>query len=233
MDVVPVIDLKRGEVVHARRGQREAYRPIETPLSPSSAPRDVIAGLQHLSGFRYLYVADLDAITGQGDHNAELAALEALFPELGWWIDNGIDDTRAARDWLARHKGSLVLGSESQCSADILHTMRNDDRIVLSLDFRGNDFLGPPEILADHHLWPSRVVVMTLARVGADEGPDIAWIAEIAQRAGARRVYAAGGVRNRDDLLACAQAGAAGALVATALHSGALKPQDLTAIARL
>jgi phosphoribosylformimino-5-aminoimidazole carboxamide ribotide isomerase len=233
MDVVPVIDLKRGEVVHARRGQRDDYRTIETALSPSSAPHDVVAGLRRLSVFRHVYVADLDAITGQGDHGAELVALQARFPGLSLWVDNGIHDVQAARDWLDRHKGLLVIGSESQRSAGILCRLGNLDRVVLSLDFCGDVFQGPPDILADCDVWPSRVIVMTLARVGTAEGPDIVRLADIAQRAQGRRVYAAGGVRNAEDLRACASAGAAGALVATALHSGALTPQDLTAVARL
>ena len=49
----------------------------------------------------------------------------------------------------------------------------------------------------------------------------------------ARRVYAAGGVRNRADLEALRAAGAAGALVATALHAGTIKAGDLVEIAGL
>jgi hypothetical protein len=33
-----VVDLKRGVVVRARMGQRDQYRPIETPLSPTMIP---------------------------------------------------------------------------------------------------------------------------------------------------------------------------------------------------
>ena len=35
MEIIPVVDLKGGVVVRARMGQREEYRPIETPLSPT------------------------------------------------------------------------------------------------------------------------------------------------------------------------------------------------------
>jgi phosphoribosylformimino-5-aminoimidazole carboxamide ribotide isomerase len=102
---------------------------------------------------------------------------------------------------------------------------------VLSLDFRGDEFLGPRELLDDAGLWPDRVIVMTLARVGTGGGPDLARVNEIIGRAGARRVYAAGGVRDRDDLCALHAAGAAGALVASSLHDGAIKTGDLEEIA--
>ena len=74
---------------------------------------------------------------------------------------------------------------------------------------------------------------MSLAYVGSDAGPDLATIAGIEARAGARKVYAAGGVRNAADLVTAWKAGAAGALVATALHAGKIKAGDLEEIAGL
>ena len=58
---------------------------------------------------------------------------------------------------------------------------RENARWVLSLDFRGDDFLGPRDILDRDDLWPERIIVMTLARVGAASGPDVARVAEIVQ----------------------------------------------------
>ena len=45
MEVIPVIDLMGGAVVRARLGRRDAYSPIDTRLSPTSSPSEVIAGL--------------------------------------------------------------------------------------------------------------------------------------------------------------------------------------------
>jgi phosphoribosylformimino-5-aminoimidazole carboxamide ribonucleotide (ProFAR) isomerase len=57
-------------------------------------------------------------------------------------------------------------------------------------------------------------------------------VATIAQMAGpTRRVFAAGGVRNMDDIRALRDAGAAGVLVASALHEGNIKTGDLQEIA--
>jgi phosphoribosylformimino-5-aminoimidazole carboxamide ribotide isomerase len=227
MDIIPVIDLKGGLVVHARQGRRDEYRPIKTPLSATANPADVVAGLLRLHSFHALYVADLDTIEGDGGNRTALAALP---PRLDIWLDAGVRDAAGAASWA----GSLVLGSESQRDARLLASLRDDPRLVLSLDFRGDAFQGPPEILADAQLWPGRVIAMTLARVGAEQGPDLARLAEIARRAGAgRRVYAAGGVRNLADLRAAASAGAAGALVATALHAGAIQPAEIAEAARL
>lgn len=228
MEVIPVLDLKSGQVVHARGGQRHAYRPIATPLSPSSAPADVLAGLLRLYPFRRLYVADLDAIEGRGSHAALLAELARAHPGLDIWLDAGMHDAAGVAPALAAGL-SPVLGSESQADTALLHACRNDPRVVLSLDFRGAAFQGPAEILADAGLWPRRVIVMTLAAVGAEGGPDMARVGEVLRHATDRAVYAAGGVRNAADLRALAELGAAGALVASALHAGRLGTAELAA----
>lgn len=228
MEVIPVIDLLGDNVVHARRGQRDAYRPIETPLSPTCAPADVAAGLLRLFPFRRLYVADLDAIAGRAGNTAGLAALDGRSLDL--WVDAGAADEAAVQACLAAEGRSVVVGSESQASAELARLLRDHPRAVLSLDFRGDAFEGPEALLTDTSLWPARVIVMTLARVGAQSGPDIARVTQIAQRAGRRAVYAAGGVRDITDLRALSAAGAAGALVATALHDESLSATDLRAV---
>ncbi len=84
------LDLKGGAVVRARLGQRDSYAPIETRLSQTSAPVDVVAGMLTLHNFRTIYVADLDAIESRGDHEESLCSLSAAFPDVTFWVDAGI-----------------------------------------------------------------------------------------------------------------------------------------------
>lgn len=230
MEIIPVIDLKGGQVVRARRGQRDLYRPIQTPLAPTSDPLDVTRGLLTLFPFRTLYVADLDAIEGTGNSDAVLARLRDAHPALELWIDNGIAEAAAARRFLGAAPGRLILGSEAQRDAALVASLKHDPRIVLSLDFRGQAFVGPPPLLARSDLWPARIIVMTLARVGSGAGPDIVRLRDIRARAASAALYAAGGVRNAGDLAALAREGAAGALVASSLHAGELTRADLQAL---
>ena len=229
MEIIPVLDLMGGSVVRARMGQREHYRPIATPLSPGSDPLDVARGLLRVGPFERFYVADLDAIAGTGDHRAMLRRLRSKL-DLELWVDSGIADLAAARDWLDAELGHLVLGSETQTEVALVRRLAGDPRVVLSLDFRGADLLGPPALLAESDAWPDRVIVMTLARVGSRAGPDLARIAAIRARAGARKLYAAGGIRGAADLADLARAGVAGALVASCLHEGALSGQEIAAL---
>jgi len=227
MEIIPVIDLKGGVVVRARMGQRDQYRPIETPLSATSDPVDVVRGLLSVSAFRTLYVADLDAIERKGDARTALARVKSAFPQLDVWVDNGLAGADAARAFLDAGADHLVLGSEAQADHLLVESLRDDPRVVLSLDFRGDTFIGPPSLLATPDIWPRRVIVMTLARVGSAAGPDLARLAAIHKISGGRRVYAAGGLRHAGDLHELRNAGIAGVLVASALHDGRLTAADL------
>jgi phosphoribosylformimino-5-aminoimidazole carboxamide ribotide isomerase len=229
MQVIPVIDIKNGQVVHAQGGRRDSYRPIQTPLSPTSEPADIAAGLLRLAPFRHLYIADLDAIEGRAPNDAAIHAIAETVPTVELWIDNGIGDAPTASAWLQRWPHSLVIGSESQRDTATIISLRDEPRVLLSLDFRGDAFQGPPELLADPIFWPARVIVMTLARVGAGAGPDTGRVAAIVAQAAERSIFAAGGVRHGADIAELETAGAAGVLVATALHTGALPRGELKA----
>lgn len=230
MEIIPVIDIKRAQVVRARLGQRKDYLPIETMLSSTSDPVDVARGFFSLHPFRTLYVADLDAIEGEGGNRESITRLKAAFPNLELWVDNGIRDVDAAQRWLAARLGRLVIGSETQVNDKLVRRMANDERIVLSLDFRGDLFQGPPEILADPSLWPKRIIAMTLARVGSGAGPDIERLVALRDSAPDCRLYAAGGVRGLLDIRQLAHEKIAGALVASSLHDGRLTAADISTV---
>jgi phosphoribosylformimino-5-aminoimidazole carboxamide ribotide isomerase len=227
---IPVIDLMGGKVVRARIGDRASYRPIDSPLSPTSDAVDIVRGLLGVYPFPMLYIADLDAIQRKGDNFPALRRIRAGFPALRIWIDNGAADPAALDALAGADLGEPVIGSETQRDGALIAHHTGSERIVLSLDFRGDAFQGPGEILAEPGLWPRRIIVMTLARVGSGAGPDFARLAAIRSIAGEREVYAAGGVRDAADLSALKAAGVAGALIATALHEGRIGKADLEAI---
>lgn len=232
MELIPVLDLRGGVVVRAHRGRRQDYQPIRTPLSPTSDPLDVLHGLLTIHPFAAAYVADLDAIEGSGDHHAVLAALRAQC-KVSLWVDNGTADRAAAHRFLATDLGRLVIGSESQHGLCLVREFTKDARVALSLDFRQERFVGPPALVADPGVWPHRVIVMSLSRVGGTAGPDLDRLHAVRAAAGpGRLVYAAGGVRDAHDLAMLAQAGIDGALVASCLHDGRVTQQDLLALSQ-
>jgi phosphoribosylformimino-5-aminoimidazole carboxamide ribotide isomerase len=235
MDVIPVIDVRHELAVAAMRGQRADYRPLVTPLAAGSGPADIARGYAALFTFPALYVADLDGIEGRGRNVALTGVLAEAVPNARLWIDDGTPAAHAALRISEEQNATLVIGTETLGGDHDVVALRSlpTDRYVLSLDFKGDRFDGPAAVLDEPQHWPHAVIVMTLARVGSGEGPDLARIATIVGRAGNRRVYAAGGVRNRADIEALRAAGASGVLIATALHAGTIKAGDLKEIAGL
>jgi HisA/HisF family protein len=228
--IIPVLDLKHGKVVRARAGDRASYQPIVTPLSATSEAVDVLRGLRSLAPFSTVYVADLDAIAGGGRHDGVLRVLTAAVPEVEFWLDagfRGVGDARAS----SGAGITPVLGSETLAGAEQLASAvasLGAAGIVLSLDYRGGRFMGAPEVEQRVDLWPSRIILMTLDRVGTGTGPDLEALAALLRRADGRAIFAAGGVRHEDDLAQLQAVGVAGVLVATALHDGRLSPDAVS-----
>jgi phosphoribosylformimino-5-aminoimidazole carboxamide ribotide isomerase len=202
--------------VRALAGRRDAYRPLETPLAASSAPEEVAAGFLRLHPFETLYIADLDAIEGRGDNLAAVGRIAERFPGTRLWLDAGARASHGDAPW------ENVIGSESLVSDASPPDLSGRGDAILSLDFRGEEFLGPSALFERPALWPRRVIVMTLARIGLGQGPDVERLARVIAQAGGREIYAAGGVRDARDLENLARIGVAGALVASSLHDGRL-----------
>lgn len=230
--VIPVLDLKGGGVVHARGGKRADYRPLETPFGAADDPLAIARGLLAVTFSPALYVADLDAIEGKGNNFEAARDLADALPQTALWIDAGFSDIGECLFWLPLG-ATLVVGSESLATVEDWNGIRASlgGNVVLSLDFEGAASRGPEVLLADPALWPERLIVMSLARVGTGEGPDLQRLSGILAQAGSRQVYAAGGIADAADLGRVAEAGAAGALLATALHSGAITQKEIAALA--
>jgi phosphoribosylformimino-5-aminoimidazole carboxamide ribotide isomerase len=249
MRVVPVIDLKDSRAVHAVRGDRESYRPLPgDPLSIARAFRSEL-------GLDELYVADLDAIGGGGDNNAIIGALardarvignagvaaereRAPAREARVMVDAGIREPGRARALLDLGAHRVVVGTETLPGLDALDRLLADvPDVVVSVDLRDGRLLSPhprlaglPALDAMARLQRAGVreaIVLDLARVGSGAGPDLETIAAIHAAFPDLELLAGGGVRDVADLRALAGAGAAGALVATALHRGVIGAREL------
>jgi phosphoribosylformimino-5-aminoimidazole carboxamide ribotide isomerase len=216
----------KGRVVRGVRGDRQAYRPIESALCASSEPVTVASILVDHCAARQLYVADLDALMGGRAQHEVLRALLVALPDVELWLDAGFADADAAaalRAQLAPHSERIVpvFASESLRSrAALEECLRRFGAAgaVLSLDRRDGQRLDPAGCWDAAPLWPQRVIVMTLERVGSGAGPDLETMAALHQRAPAAMLIGAGGVRSTADLARAQAAGAGAWLVASALH---------------
>jgi phosphoribosylformimino-5-aminoimidazole carboxamide ribotide isomerase len=229
--IIPAIDLKDGSVVHASGGDRAAYHPIETPLGPSDDAVAIARALLAMSEAPALYIADLDAIEGVGNHFELCRDLSSALPETALWIDAGFSNVTDCAFWLPLG-ATLVIGTESLSFSEDWQELRASfgENLMLSLDFDAKGQRGPNTLFAESAHWPDRIIVMSLDRVGTGDGPDIERLRNVVERAGSRSVYASGGIRDIGDLEAAAGAGASGALIATALHRGAVTQKEIAAL---
>jgi HisA/HisF family protein len=231
LNLVPVIDLMHGQVVRAERGRRASYRPIVSALCKSAAPVTVAQTLVAHCAARQLYVADLDALQGGALQLAALQAVARALPGVEIWLDAGVADADAAAALRAQPgidaaRLVTVFGSESLRSpSDFEACFAADPQAVLSLDRRDGRRLDAAGCWEQPTLWPTRVIVMTLERVGADTGPDLDTLRGVRARAPNTALFGAGGIRNAADLDRAHEAGAAGWLVASALHDQRLPPR--------
>jgi len=227
VNLIPVIDLARGQAVHARGGARETYLPLKSILCRGSEPVDVVRGLLGLHPFTHVYIADLDAIQGRPVQAAVLKQLHQAFPDLNLWIDAGIRRADQLHSLQQLAPVTPVLGSETLPDTRLLEQLPDQDSAILSLDFRDQSFLGPARVLATPGLWPSRIILMALHRVGKHQGPDLERLRHLQKTTSLAACYSAGGVRNADDLQVLQESGCAGVLISSALHDGSLTTSRL------
>lgn len=240
MRVFPVLDLLGGIVVRGVAGRRREYRPIVSRLCASSQPLAVAEALRDQFGLAELYIADLDAIAGAAPAWSTLALLREHGFRL--WVDAGLRDRSGADTLADTGVWGIVAGLETLAGpaalADIV--VRHGERAVFSLDLRGGSPLGDTSLWCAADPWSiaveavgygaRRLLVLDLQRVGVNTGPGTeALCSRLAERFPALELWAGGGIRDVTDLRTLQQAGVSVALVASALHDGALCCADLAA----
>jgi len=229
MFIIPVMDLLNGHVVHAKHGDRAHYQPLQSALTDGSNPLTVAAALLKHYPCQHLYIADLNAIQKLPGHHLEvIKQIAQQHPDVSLWVDAGIANQPTLKLW-AGHHFNLILGSENFSSLDNfleISAMLNK-QFILSLDFMPHGYQGPEALIQNSQYWPEKVILMTLAKVGSQSGTDLKLISQFAQYAEQFELFAAGGVRNLNDLKSLKDMGVKGALVASALHNGQIKSSEI------
>ncbi|MEM0089710.1 MAG: HisA/HisF family protein [Archaeoglobaceae archaeon] len=217
MKVFFVLDIRKGIAVHAERGGREKYRPIEEKslILRTSDPISIVDTLRP----RFLYVADLDRIVGEGENLQLIEKLANKVEEL--IADCGF---REAKE-LEGIKFKPVLATET------FDITRIDRKCYVSLDFfdkfvdssqKFKSFVDAIEFLNTLEL--EGVIVLNIKRVGT-LSVDFELISK-AVEVSENPVFVGGGVGSLEDLGKLYEIGCKGVLVATAIHKKKL-PLDL------
>ena len=239
MQIIPVIDILDGKAVHAVGGHRQFYRPVQSVISDSCDPGRMLKALKRRLQIASCYVADIDAIQQRDSNRCSLAEMSRAGVSL--LVDSGVRRSEDIQPLLELNLDRVVLGSETIEQAEVIRELTEQhgpERLIFSIDLRDGMLLTvnsawrdmAPLALALHaaELGINQFIVLDLAAIGTGRGvPTLGLCREIRRHLPTASIIAGGGVRTVADLNQLEQAGADGALVATAVHNGLLKAEDV------
>ncbi len=230
--IIPVLDVCRGQVVHAVAGRRDEYRPIVSRLVASTEPLTVADAMRQCVGTTEIYLADLDAIAG----GSRQLVLIGRLAERGYrvWVDAGLHWADEAKALFDVGADVVIAGLETLEVIEEIGLMEVDfhGRVAVSFDMRD----GQPVVrdkrfrrrTADQlacelvgQMGVQRLILLDLARVGTSKGPGMTGLCRRLRAVSPTlQLVIGGGVRGPEDLPPLADCGADAVLVATALHQG-------------
>lgn len=237
--MIPVLDLRGGQAVHARGGLRSEYRPVRSAGCPTADPLGLATAWRDRFGLPAPYVADLDAIAGGPPDLGFLrrAAAEGLRP----WVDAGLRDVGGLDALLDAGAGAVVAATETLSGPDALAGVirrAGADAVVFGLDLRdGRPVVAPgsawrsddPLVLIDRaaEAGARRFLLLDTARVGSGRGVgSLGLVGHLQRRHPGAEVAVGGGVAGPADLEALDALGVRAALVGSALYDGRLTTAD-------
>lgn len=240
MQVIPVIDIVRGIAVHARRGARVAYRPIQSVLLQGTDPVALLRAYRETLERPAVYIADLDAIMGSGENLVIIAEMAAAEPQLELLVDAGIRSAEAAGQLLDSGAKKVIIASESLVSLDAaseLLAALGTERALFSMDMKGRAVIWREPSTGPRHpcavaaalasLGFREAILLQMDRIGTGGGADTGLLGRVMTAAPGMQFIVGGGIHSAAELVLLQRAGASGALLATALHDGTITRQDL------
>jgi phosphoribosylformimino-5-aminoimidazole carboxamide ribotide isomerase len=225
-EVVPAVDVQEGQVVQLVGGERGTGRRYGDPVE--AAERWIEAGA------RTLHLVDLDgAFEGERANAPAIErVVEAVGDDAGVQVGGGIRAPEDARSLLDSGVDRVILGTaaveEPRIVAEISDT--NPGSVLVSLDAKGGEVvvsgwtegtgLDPAEAAARYEDLGAGGILFTDVDVeGRLEGVRTDPVRRVVE-AVSIPVVASGGVATLEDVRALKRAGAAAAVVGTALYEG-------------
>lgn len=233
MKIIPVIDVKEGIAVAAKKGNRDKYKALISAICNSSDPLKLTEVYKKL-GFSEIYVADLDGILYSKANVELLEKINEIIPVTADIGIKGKDDIELLKNL---KNVEIVIGTETLPYYDFLHEI---DNIILSLDVKNGklinnlnlDLWGFIEKLKNDNKIQNKIqkaIILDLSQVGTSKGPNIKLCREIMKKLNDKnkKIIYGGGIKNNEDIQKLKGIGIYAVLVGTALHTGEIKPTSL------
>ena len=240
MNVIPAIDLRKGQCVRLLRGDFD--RQTNYSVDPVT-----LADSYQATGFSDLHVVDLDGAQSGQQENQDIIRKIISSSDLAVQIGGGIRTEAQLESWLAAGVARVVIGSLAVIRPHLVSDWLNTygpDKIVLALDVT-LDEAGIPQ-LATHGwtrsgnmtLWQCidtylnvdlrHVLCTDISKDGAMTGPNFELYTQLLEKYPRIQLQASGGVRDIDDLKALNRIGVPAAISGRALLDGKINTEELT-----
>ena len=231
LELLPAVDVSEGRAVQLVQGVAGSERVFGEPVT--SALR------WQQAGARWVHLVDLDAAFGRGDNRALLTEVVGAL-DIDVELSGGIRDDESLTAALATgcrrvNIGTAALEDPAWCAKVIAE---HGDKVAIGLDVRGTRLAARGWTRDGGELYDvldrldsegcARYVVTDVNRDGMLQGPNLDLLRDVCARTDAP-VVASGGVSTIDDLVALSTLvdhGVEGAIVGTALYTGAFTLED-------
>ncbi len=219
--IIFVLDILKDNAVHAIRGERSKYQPIQSKACSSSIPRDIISSLKP----KEVYIADLDRLGNIGENFKlikEISANAKTMVDIGAETISDVEKCIEIAD-------TAILGTET-ASFELIETAarRFPGSINVSIDIKNEKVLTKDrnmmrephelvELLNEYDV--NDLIILDLNKVGTGAGINADFLCNIVELS-IHNILLGGGIRDMDDINVLKEIGVKGALVATAVHNG-------------
>lgn len=234
LELLPAVDVSQGRAVQLVQGVAGSERVFGDPVE--------LALRWQQEGTGWIHLVDIDAAFGRG-HNRELLADVVRSVDVDVEMSGGIRDDESLAVALATgcrrvNIGTAALEDPAWCARIIAE---HGDRVAIGLDVRGSTLAARGWTRDCGDLYEvldrldtqgcARYVVTDVHKDGMLQGPNVELLRSICARTAAP-VIASGGVSTIEDLLILADLtdiGVEGAIIGTALYTGAFTLRDALA----
>jgi phosphoribosylformimino-5-aminoimidazole carboxamide ribotide isomerase len=227
MQVIPAIDLMKGQVVRLTRGDpntAKIYEHLGTPVE--------VALKWKAEGAQRIHIIDLDAAFGQGN-NLKVIAEIAKAVSLPIQVGGGIRSYEAAENLFATGISHVILGAlafkDPRAITKILKKFGSEHAIVALDNKDGKIMVEGWQTATEYHIAKAMCkfqeisvktfLITSITVDGTLQGPDLDTLNE-ASRVPGVDIIAAGGIGGINDLIALKHVGVKGVVVGKALYEG-------------
>jgi phosphoribosylformimino-5-aminoimidazole carboxamide ribotide isomerase len=227
MQVIPAIDLMKGQVVRLTRGDpntAKIYEHLGTPVE--------VALKWKAEGAQRIHIIDLDAAFGRGNNLnviADIAKATAMPIQVG----GGIRSYEAVERLLATGISHVILGAlafkDLRAIINILKEF-GPEHVIVALDNKdgkimvegwqtATEYSIAKAMSKFHEINVKTFFITSIAVDGTLQGPDLETLNEASMMPGVD-IIAAGGIGGINDLITLKQVGVKGVVVGKALYEG-------------